>query len=133
MDPSARTMAMRSIADQGDPCGKVVQTAMDGFWIADARGRFLAVNDSYCELIGYPRDELVAMSIAEIETTASAKETAGHLQAAVRNGTDQYLASCLHRLHAERIGAPAGGAFISQHRCEVPRPRRAVHGRDLSG
>jgi PAS domain S-box-containing protein len=68
-----------------------LQSGMDGFWIVDVRGRFLAVNDSLCELLGYTRDEVLAMSITEIEDSASAKDTATHLQATLCSGTEQFL------------------------------------------
>ncbi|MFZ3168473.1 MAG: PAS domain S-box protein [Candidatus Methanoperedens sp.] len=46
----------------------VLNTAMDGFYITDSHGRILDVNDSYCHLIGYSRDELLNMNIKDIQT-----------------------------------------------------------------
>lgn len=37
----------------------IIQTAMDGFWISDTQGRILDVNDAYCKLTGYSRDEML--------------------------------------------------------------------------
>ena len=30
----------------------ILQTAMDGFWLLDAEGKILQVNDAYCTLTG---------------------------------------------------------------------------------
>jgi two-component system cell cycle sensor histidine kinase/response regulator CckA len=35
----------------------ILDTAMDGFYIVDAEGYILDVNDSYCNLTGYTREE----------------------------------------------------------------------------
>ena len=69
----------------------IVHAAMDGFWILDTKGRFLEVNTSYCDLIGYSRDELLAMSIPDIEATESPEETARHIEKVVREGQDRFL------------------------------------------
>jgi len=58
----------------------VLQTALDGFWIVDASGNILEVNVSYCQMIGYTEDELLSMSIADIEAIESPEEVAAHIQ-----------------------------------------------------
>jgi len=66
----------------------IVQTSMDGFWIVDTRGRFLDVNDAYCDLIGYSRDELLGMSIQDIEVAEVPQETAQHIRHVMDVGYD---------------------------------------------
>jgi PAS domain S-box-containing protein len=45
----------------------IIQTSIDAFWIVDSTGRFLEVNGAYCDLIGYSRDELLVMSLQDLE------------------------------------------------------------------
>jgi len=45
----------------------VLSTAMDGVAVVATDGRFLEVNDAYCELAGYSRQELLAMRVEDIE------------------------------------------------------------------
>jgi len=45
----------------------VLRTAMDGFAIVDSLGRFLDVNEAYCKLLGYSREELLSMNLKQVE------------------------------------------------------------------
>lgn len=68
----------------------IIQTAMDGFWLVDARGRILDVNDAYGKLTGYSREELQTMSITDIEAVETAEETARHVRRVKETGRDQF-------------------------------------------
>ncbi len=68
----------------------IIRTAMDGFWITDAQGRFLDVNEAYCSLIGYSRDELLTMRISDVEAKEAAEETRLHLQRIRETGSDRF-------------------------------------------
>lgn len=50
----------------------IIQTARDGFLIVDAHdGHFVDVNDAYCDMVGYTRDEVLAMGINDVEAVDS--------------------------------------------------------------
>ena len=68
----------------------IVGTAMDGFWLTDAQGKILDVNDSYCKLTGYSRAELLAMSIGDVEALEVPEETARHIERVKENGYDRF-------------------------------------------
>jgi PAS domain S-box-containing protein len=71
--------------------GKILETALNGFWISDNSGNFLEVNDAYCRMIGYTRDELLAMSISEIEATESPVDVEAHINFLKQKSTDHFL------------------------------------------
>ncbi len=68
----------------------ILQTAMDGFWMADERGRPLTVNDAYCRMSGYSREELLAMRISDLEVIQEGEDLAAHLRKVVEQGQDRF-------------------------------------------
>lgn len=63
---------------------------MDGSWIADMSGGFLHVNDAYCRLIGYSREELLSMSIKDVEELEDAEALQRHIQLIIAAGSDRF-------------------------------------------
>jgi PAS domain S-box-containing protein len=45
----------------------VLKNAIVGFWIADFNGHIIDVNDEYCRISGYSRDELLTMNIEDLD------------------------------------------------------------------
>ncbi|MBW1847057.1 MAG: PAS domain S-box protein, partial [Deltaproteobacteria bacterium] len=68
----------------------IVRTAMDGFWFVDMKGHFLDVNDAYCHLTGYSRDELLNMAITDIEVKEKQDETATRIRKIKEVGQDRF-------------------------------------------
>lgn len=68
----------------------MLETALDGFWVADRNGRLLEVNDSYCKMVGYSREELLTMSIPDIEAAETPEETAQHIEEVMERGHDYF-------------------------------------------
>lgn len=58
--------------------GQIIQTTSEGFWLCDTSGKLLEVNDSYCRMTGYTRQELLAMRITDLEANESPEEIAEH-------------------------------------------------------
>ncbi|MBD3219468.1 MAG: PAS domain S-box protein [candidate division Zixibacteria bacterium] len=53
-----------------DPFYKaLLESTMDGFWIMDLEGNLLEVNDRYCEMSGYSREELTSMNVLDLDVS----------------------------------------------------------------
>ncbi|MBM4388656.1 MAG: PAS domain S-box protein, partial [Deltaproteobacteria bacterium] len=68
----------------------ILHTSMDGFWIVDVKGRFLDVNEAYCSLTGYSRDELLGMKIPDVEAVESPEEVKIHAEKGIKDGLDRF-------------------------------------------
>ena len=87
---AARKQAEALLARNEQRLRSILQTSMDSFWIVDAGGRFLEVNDAYCRLIGYQREELLKMRIQDVEAMESPEDTARHIQEVTLKGNDRF-------------------------------------------
>jgi len=70
----------------------ILQTAMDGIWLVDTGGRLLDVNDRYCQMSGYSQQELLTMSVPDLEgiESESSGDTAAHFQKVIALGEDRF-------------------------------------------
>ena len=80
-----RIAATESLLASQERYQSYVEHAPDGIFVADAQGAYLDVNPAGCELVGYSRDEMLQMSIADL-SPADARENhqeryEGHRQA----------------------------------------------------
>jgi PAS domain S-box-containing protein len=68
----------------------ILQTAMDGFWIVDLKGKFIDVNEVACKMVGYTRTEMLKLSIFDLERVETAEQTKKHIQKVFENGEDRF-------------------------------------------
>ncbi|MBC3920874.1 EAL domain-containing protein [Undibacterium sp. CY18W] len=45
----------------------ILQTAMDAFWLINKEGNLQAVNETACSMMGYTREEMLALNITDID------------------------------------------------------------------
>ena len=68
----------------------VQQSGLDGFYVVDPGGRFLQVNDAYCAMSGYTREELLQMRIADVEGSETENDVAAHIRKIIQEGRDRF-------------------------------------------
>ena len=69
---------------------EILQTAMDGFWMVDLKGKFIEVNEVACKMLGYSRTEMLKFSISDLEIVETAEQTKKHLQKVFEIGEDRF-------------------------------------------
>jgi PAS domain S-box-containing protein len=68
----------------------ILQTAMDGIWLTDTQGRFVEVNETYCQMSGYSMQELLTMSVADIEHLETASVISSRIAKTMEQGDDRF-------------------------------------------
>ena len=80
----ARNITERKRTDEKNRI--ILATAIDGFYVVGLDTRLLEVNDSYCKMVGYTSEELLKMSIPDIEAIETPEESAQHAKKVVAQG-----------------------------------------------
>lgn len=73
----------------------VVNTTRDGYWVVNSQGRLEDVNESYCRMTGYSRDEMLTLSIRDLEAVETPEETRQRMDEIFRNGFARF--QTIHR------------------------------------
>jgi len=79
-----------------DALQKVLETALDGYWLVNQQGRLVDVNQAACDMLGYPRQTMLSLHVADI---------------------DLYDSAALVKARSERVLRTGGDRFESRHRC----------------
>jgi len=68
----------------------ILKTAMDGILLTDEQGHFVEVNETYCRMSGYSMQELLTMSITDVEQLETAGDTASRIEKIMALGEDRF-------------------------------------------
>jgi PAS domain S-box-containing protein len=80
--------AREKIEETEQRASTILSQMLDGFWMLDRKnGGIIDVNHAMCEMLGYTRDELLKMSVADVTADDSPKEVRQRIQQIIRNGS----------------------------------------------
>lgn len=82
--------AQELLKEHAERYNVVKSTSMDGFWVVDRHGKVVEVNDACCHMLGYSREELLTLSLQQIDATESAEETREHIRKIIENGYERF-------------------------------------------
>ena len=61
---------------------EIIQTSLDGFWTVNAQtGQILEVNDRFCSMVGYSREEILVMGINDLDAMETPEITRARIKA----------------------------------------------------
>lgn len=91
---------LRRSADEGlhaEQYRAMIATELFGYWLVDVFGKLLDVNGTYCRMSGYSREELLQLSIPDLEDAESEDEIASHMKKMVESGVDHFESRHRHK------------------------------------
>ncbi|VAX27195.1 diguanylate cyclase/phosphodiesterase (GGDEF & EAL domains) with PAS/PAC sensor(s) [hydrothermal vent metagenome] len=86
LDITDRKNTERKLHTQIEQNEQILKTTLDGYILTDTEGKIEDVNQSYCEMSGYSREELLQMNIREVELQLSDKR----IEKMIRLGRDRF-------------------------------------------
>ena len=89
-DITERKQAEETIRLRASLHAALISTTSDGYWLFDRDGKLLDVNDAYCRMSGYSRDELLKLHIPDLEVIENREEVSRHIQYVMATGFDRF-------------------------------------------
>ncbi|MBF0194341.1 MAG: response regulator [Magnetococcales bacterium] len=75
----------------------IISTTQDGFWVTDITGKILEVNDTYCFMSGYSRDELLTMNVSDLEAMEFRDDIKKNIKRIFSHGSNQFETSHIRK------------------------------------
>lgn len=87
-DITERKEIERALVDQQQFLETILQTTVVGFWVFLVDGTISMVNEAYCRMSGYTRDELVGMVIDDVEVCEDIQEIFERIERIMKKGSE---------------------------------------------
>lgn len=85
-----RKRAERALRESEERNRKILETTRDGFALLDENGQFVEMNDAFCNMIGYDKEELSALSLSDITTIGDEESLDDFLRILASKGFDRF-------------------------------------------
>ncbi len=89
-DITDRKNAEELIVESERKYRSIIETALNGFYILDFNGKIIEVNDAYCRMSGYERNELLNMSLDDLNFTQDIFEIKNKIKKVAKYGSDRF-------------------------------------------
>jgi len=90
IDVTERRKANEAVREQTLRNELILQTAMDGFFMLDMKGRILKINHAASRILGYTHKVLESMGIGDIEAEEVSRTSARHFGLVKRKGSSRF-------------------------------------------
>ena len=128
-DVTQRVFAQQSAAQITDAYQSLLVAAVDGIWVLDEQQKLIEVNEAYCRISGYSREELLKMSPGDLEMRMPDETTIRlHQRQMLDNPGGQNTYESIHR----RKDGSTYPVEVSVGGLTGARPRTVVIVRDIT-
>lgn len=100
MNNAERKSAYKNLRKSAEQYRLMVDHAMDGFFLHDAKGKIIDVNEQACKSLGYKYDELLKLNVSDIEAGFEPEKLLKIWKKTLESG-----GTTLHGVHRRKDGA----------------------------
>ncbi|MDD5056241.1 MAG: EAL domain-containing protein [Sideroxydans sp.] len=94
---------------------RVLEAAMDGFWMASERGVLEEVNAAYASMSGYTRQELIGMHISQLDANEQERDVRARIDKIITQGYDRFEAGH-RRKDGEMIEVEVSATYMPEEK-----------------
>ena len=91
---------------------KILETAIDGFFMADEIGKIIDINQAFEDILGYSRDEIIGKKITYFESRENRYEVKEHIEHIKANGSDRFETIYINKA-GEKINIEASVTYLN--------------------
>jgi PAS domain S-box-containing protein len=92
VDITDREKAVQISREYAEWYSTLLRTTRDGYNLVDFTGRLIEVNENYCRMTGFSREELLGKSISDLDENESKDVAFAHMQKILKTGSDRFEA-----------------------------------------
>jgi diguanylate cyclase (GGDEF)-like protein/PAS domain S-box-containing protein len=85
-----------------------------GYWHAARGGRIIDVNEGYCKMVGYPREQILTRHISEFAINKSAAEVQAQIERVIDNGHDRFETCHRHR-NGQEVYIEVSASYVAEN------------------
>lgn len=90
VDITEKKEAEKALQKSAEQYNIITNTSMDGFAIVGMQGNIIDVNEAYCQMMGYSKDELLKLNVSDIEITEKPSEHNKQIKKLFDTGTNRF-------------------------------------------
>jgi two-component system cell cycle sensor histidine kinase/response regulator CckA len=106
--------ARKKLEESEERASTILNQMQDGFWVTNTQGgQIIDVNEAMCSMLGYTRDELLRMSVADVEANDSQEVIEGTIRQVIQAGSTNFE-SCFRRKDGTIINMDVSITYLPQ-------------------
>jgi two-component system cell cycle sensor histidine kinase/response regulator CckA len=87
---SQQETTLSRLEERDQYISSILETTQEGFWVLDSQGKVVDVNEAYCHMSGYTREELLQLHIMDLDADENPVETASRMKRIIENGSERF-------------------------------------------
>ncbi len=113
-DITSMKETQKKLIEREQYLSRILDTSKDGIWIFNTNGNLIDVNNYYCDLIGYSKEEILKMNINDIDAIEDQEITMKRIQRVMTTGFE-FFTTKHRKKNGDLIDIEISSSFIDQN------------------